>query len=100
MFTVFLNRRQASSVKRQASSVKRQASSVKRQASSVKRQASSVKRQASSVKRQASSVKRQRLSAHDTACQPLNALIFLFLPKPAFMWAFFVSKLCPKGGAK
>ncbi|WP_194162224.1 hypothetical protein [Moraxella catarrhalis] len=98
MFTVFLNRRQASSVKRQASSVKRQASSVKRQASSVKRQASSVKRQASSVKRQA--VKRQRLSAHDTACQPLNALIFLFLPKPAFMWAFFVSKLCPKGGAK
>ncbi|AXT97491.1 hypothetical protein SQ02_00860 [Moraxella catarrhalis] len=59
-----------------------------------------VKRQASSVKRQASSVKRQRLSAHDTTCQPLNALIFLFLPKPAFMWAFFVSKLCPKGGAK
>ncbi|WP_194239180.1 hypothetical protein [Moraxella catarrhalis] len=35
MFTVFLNHRQASSVKRQASSVKRQASSVKRQASSV-----------------------------------------------------------------
>ncbi|RKL69853.1 hypothetical protein D6D67_06835 [Moraxella catarrhalis] len=57
-------------------------------------------KQSSSVKRQASSVKRQRLSAHDTACQPLNALIFLFLPKPAFMWAFFVSKLCPKGGAK